>query len=122
MDYSRLVRMGSSLTYLVGAFALLGCNVLTGGNDVLVTGEGDPAIGNGSGAVPAPPGPGVLMSCAYSPTSPGVALNKQVPTSKQWDGYRPFSHEIGTGYGTEHYDCTGNKGVHAIVFETSQFN
>ncbi len=119
-SFSSLLKIGSTITCLA---ALMGCNVLTGGDDVVLVGGGDePAVGNGGGVVPAAPGPEALMSCAYSPSNPGVALNMQIPASKQWDGYRPFSHEIGTGYGTEHYDCTGNKGVHAIVFETSQFN
>ncbi|MBM4377043.1 MAG: hypothetical protein FJ095_18325 [Deltaproteobacteria bacterium] len=116
---ARLVFVASSL------FPLVGCNTLVGTDEVAVDGgddEGDAGSeasgANGGLSAIAPTTP---LNCSFQPTSPGVAENKELPLSLQWQGYAPGSDEVGSVSAADFFDCNGSKGVHVVVYEMAKF-
>ncbi len=120
-----------SLCGLVAAGLVAGCNSLTGVEDVNVDqGSQEPGAtnpnntgNNAAGSEDAVQGPVVALNCAYSPANPGVTKGKDLPASKHWQGFAAGSTDsmpidINS---TDFYDCTGTKGVHAVVYELAKF-
>jgi hypothetical protein len=69
------------------------------------------AASTGSG-----PGP-----CTYPVGPYGVGLGDTVPSNISWQGYAPGAATPSTVSTKDFFDCDGAKGIHAILFDTSQF-
>ncbi|HEY3816784.1 MAG TPA: hypothetical protein VGL81_06425 [Polyangiaceae bacterium] len=57
--------------------------------------------------------------CVYPPGPYGVAVNKVLDPSLQWQGFAPGSTTASTVKVTDLYDCDGTKGLNAIVVDSA---
>jgi hypothetical protein len=60
-------------------------------------------------------------ACLYPDGPYGVSLGKVIPKNLKWQGYLAGGEAQGTLTTEELFDCDGTKGIHAILFDTSQF-
>jgi hypothetical protein len=115
-------KLAAATLLSVTSWLSMGCNSVAGFSDV--TFDGEPISDSGGGEVaPDVPAPTTPLACSYAPDAGtlGVGETKFLPPTLSFNGYSPGSEQPGPINATAFYDCTGNKEVHAIVFETSQF-
>jgi len=109
---------GGDTTGQGGASASVGSGVTTtgaatsgaGGMTTATTGMAA-ATSSGSGAGP----------CQYPAGPYGVGQGQTVPPSLSWQGYAPGASSPSTISIQEFFDCDGAKGIHAVLFDTSQY-
>jgi len=73
---------------------------------------------------PPEPSPGPATTCAYPPPNAdgyGVAVGSIVPGDYSWIGYAPGDDTPRRVTASEFHDCHGDKGVHAVLFDTAQY-
>ena len=115
-------KLAAAALLSVTSWLTMGCNSVTGFSDV--TFDGEPITDSGGGeAAPDVPVNSTPLACSYAPEggSIGVGEMKFLPPTLSFNGYAPGAQTTGPINATAFFDCTGNKEVHAIVFETSQF-
>ena len=120
MLMSRL-RFPELLVVMAGALALGGCNSLSGADDIELTDDDGTVAGQQPPILPPMPQP-AHMGCAYpGDVSYGVSEGQTVPATLTWQGYRPYATEPDAISVGELFDCDGDKGVDAVMFETTQY-
>jgi hypothetical protein len=78
-------------------------------------GFGDP------GADGTPKSKGPAGTCTYPDGPYGVDEGHTMPLTLSWQGYRPGADAMSTLSAAELFDCDGTRGIHALLFVTSQF-
>lgn len=64
---------------------------------------------------------GPAGTCPYPEGPYGVEEGQTLPLSLSWLGYRPGATETSLTTAAELYDCDGTRGIHALLFVSSQF-
>ena len=79
------------------------------------TGSGDSssAASTGTGTGPDP--------CNWPSGPYGVGQGQTLPSNLSWQGYAPGATTPSTISIQEFFDCDGMKGIHAVLFDTSQY-
>ena len=121
---------------LAGTTAQAATSSATGGD---TTGQGGAAsVGSGATTTGATSGAGGMTTattgmaaatssgsgsnpCQYPAGPYGVGQGQTVPPSLSWQGYAPGASSPSTLSIQEFFDCDGAKGIHAILFDTSQY-
>jgi hypothetical protein len=89
------------------------------------TGSGGTVDGAGAGAGPTSTGSGTgagdPTGCEYPAGPYGVAQGQVVPPSLSWQGFAPGSTTAETISIQDFFDCDGSRGIHAVLFDTSQY-
>ena len=88
-----------------------------GAVDVVGAGAGPTSSGVG-GTGSGEPGP---TECEYPAGPYGVAQGQIVPPNLTWQGFAPGSSTASTISIQDFFDCDGSRGIHAVLFDTSQF-
>jgi hypothetical protein len=105
---------------LITAAALFGCNNLTGSVEATTDDDGSGIID--PGVKPGGQSPGAKsMKCAYPGGNIGVDLDQVIPVTHAWEGYVPGEDGPATLHIADLFDCDASLGIHAILFDTSQF-
>lgn len=91
-------------------------------------GVGGAVDGSGAGAGPTSSGVGGTgtgepgpTECEYPAGPYGVAQGQIVPPNLTWQGFAPGSSAAQTISILDFFDCDGSRGIHAVLFDTSQF-
>lgn len=87
------------------------------GGAVAGSGAGPTSSGVG-GTGTGEPGP---TECEYPAGPYGVAQGQTVPPSLTWQGFAPGSSTAETISILDFFDCDGSRGIHAVLFDTSQY-
>ncbi|MEM6791160.1 MAG: hypothetical protein AAGA56_11370 [Myxococcota bacterium] len=146
MGTSKKILWSTSLA--MGAFALVACNSMTGADrwsdDDDDDGGGSEAsgpsvgagftVGNGTGGAMGVGGSnGATMAsgsagqgagppaCTYPSGPYGVGEGETVPPTLSWEGYAPGASAPGTITAEDFFDCDGQRGIHAVIVDSSQY-
>lgn len=91
-------------------------------------GVGGAVEGPGAGAGPTSSGVGGTgtgepgpTECEYPAGPYGVAQGQVVPPNLTWQGFAPGSSTAETISIVDFFDCDGSRGIHAVLFDTSQY-